>query len=90
MPKKIYAASTIDQLMATATNLSLSFLCSLREYHKYRTTTLHEVLPTVHERNNPYDQYAVTTRKKYARFYCRADGWPPSKRDVKGCTIDAE
>ena len=33
LPKKIYAASTIDQLMATATNLSLSFLCSLREYH---------------------------------------------------------
>ena len=63
LPKKIYAASTIDQLMATATNLSLSFLCSLREYHKYRTTTLHEVLSTVHERSNPYNQYAVTAEK---------------------------
>ena len=46
--KKIYAASIIDQLTATGTDLSQSFLCGLREYHKYRTTTLHEVLPTVH------------------------------------------
>ena len=51
--------------MTTATDLSLS---CVRENHKYRTTTRHEVLPTVHERNNPYDRYVVATRKSMPGF----------------------
>ena len=75
LPKKIFTVSTVDQLIATATNLSLSFLCGLREYHEYRTMTLHEVLPTVHER------WSICHSNKKR---------PPSKRDVKGYTVDAD
>ena len=73
--RNFYPVSTVDQLIATATNLSLSFLCGLREYLKYRTMTLHEVLPTVHER------WSICHSHKKR---------PPSKRDVKGCTVDAD
>ena len=49
------------------TDRSLSFLCGLRGYHKYPTPTLHKVLPTVHERSNRYDRYAIAA-KKVANF----------------------
>ena len=51
---------------ASAADLSSSFSCSLRGYHEYRaiwTPTLHEILPTIHQRSNPYDRYAIATRK---------------------------
>ena len=52
--------------MASATDLSLSFLCGLRGYHEYSaiwTPALHEILPTIHQRSNPYDRYAIAARK---------------------------
>ena len=54
--------------MATAstTDLSLSFPCGLRGYHEYKaiwTPALHEILPTIHERGNPYDRYTIAARK---------------------------
>ena len=61
LPKKIYAVLTLSiKLLLELTNLRLSFSWGLREYHKYRTTTLHEVLPTVHERSNLYNRYAIS------------------------------
>ena len=51
---------------ASAADLSLSFPCGLRGYHEYRaiwTPALHEILPTIHERSNPYDRYAIAARK---------------------------
>ena len=50
----------------SATDLSLSFPCGLRGYHEYRaiwTPVLHEILPTIHKRSNPYDRYAIEARK---------------------------
>ena len=47
---------------ASATDFSLSFPCGLRGYHEYRaiwTPALHKILPTIHERSNPYDRYAI-------------------------------
>ena len=29
-------------------------------------------------------------QEKYARFYCQANSLPPSERDVKSCTVDAD
>jgi len=51
--------------VASAADLSVSFLGGLRGYHEYRaiwTPTLHEILPTIHERSNPYDRYAISAR----------------------------
>ena len=55
--------------MATAStvNCSLMFLSGLRGYHEYRavwTPQLNEVLPTIHERTNPHDCYAIAARKR--------------------------
>ena len=50
---------------ASATNLSLSFLCGLRGYHEYRaiwTPVLHEILPTILETVTTYDRYAIAAR----------------------------
>ena len=51
---------------ASATDPSLSFPCGLTGYHEYRaiwTPVLHEILPTIHERSNPYDRYAIDARR---------------------------
>ena len=51
---------------ASATDLSLSFPCGSRGYHEYRalwTPILHKILPSIHERSNPYDRYAIAARK---------------------------
>jgi hypothetical protein len=51
---------------SSATDLSLSFPCGLRGYHEYRaiwTPALHKILPTIHERSNLYDCYAIPARK---------------------------
>ena len=55
--------------MATASTVdcSLMFLSGLRGYHEYRavwTPQLNEVLPTIHERTNPHDRYAIAARKR--------------------------
>ena len=55
--------------MATASTVdcSLMFLSGLRGYHEYRTVwtpQLNEVLPTIHERTNPHDRYAIAARKR--------------------------
>ena len=55
--------------MATASTVdcSLMFLSGLRGYHEYRavwTSQLNEVLPTIHERTNPHDCYAIAARKR--------------------------
>ena len=55
--------------MATASTVdcSLMFLSGLRGYHEYRpvwTPQLNEVLPTIHERTNPHDHYAIAARKR--------------------------
>ena len=50
---------------ASATDLSLSFPCGSRGYHEYRalwTPILHKILPSIHERSNPYDRYAIAAR----------------------------
>ena len=78
--EEIYAMSTINQLLAIATDCSLSFLCGLRGDQKYRTPTLHKVLPTVHERSNPYDRYAVSTKKFQVFLLTRQSA--NSERDV--------
>ena len=55
--------------MATTSTVdcSLMFLSGLRGYHKYRavwTPQLNEVLPTIPERTNPHDRYAIAARKR--------------------------
>ena len=47
--------------------LSMSFFCGLRGYHVYQvnwTPTLGEILPTIHERDNAYDRYAIAARRR--------------------------
>ena len=94
LPKKIHAALIISLWLQLRTNLSLSSLCSLRKYHKYRTPTLHEVLPTFHERSNPYDQYAIQPQEEVASFVVQSrlmltsllhqhyTNWQPPTKDI--------
>ena len=67
LSKKIYAASTIEQLMTTATDLSLS--CAVWENVINTGPRLYtRYFSTVHERNNPYDRYAVATKRSMPGF----------------------
>ena len=53
--------------IALSTVYSLMFLNGLRGYHEYRavwTPQLNEGLPTIHERTNPHDRYAIAARKR--------------------------
>ncbi len=47
-------------------HVTVSFLCGLRGYHEYRTIwtpVLHEIIPVIHEQDNPYDRHAIAARK---------------------------
>ena len=53
-------------ITSSGADLSWSFPCGLRGYHVYRSIwlpVLHETIPTICERDNPYDRYAVAARK---------------------------
>ena len=48
-------------------DLTQSFLCGLRGYHVYQVQwipTLNEILPTIHERDNSCDRYAIAARQR--------------------------
>ena len=70
--KSMQRALSISLWCYSYLSLSLSFLCWEDMINTHRTPTLHEVLPTIHERSNPYDQYAIDAKKSLLGFVVKS------------------